>query len=155
MQARSAIGYGVAKSGKGAAALLLALCCAPALADLGQTDAVSAADAPPETIEDLHSRAPSVSMAPQVKTILREIFDESVPEGQEAAAATAISSPNAAPLSELTAPGLREKSRVIDTSAESKIRGAEKDVTGVSTNVPGLSEDELSRYRREMFRTDI
>ena len=53
------------------------------------------------------------------------------------------------------APGLREKSRDIDTSAESKIRDAEKDVTGVSTSVPGLSEDELYRYRREMLRTDI
>lgn len=155
MQGRSVNGYQVATSGKGAAALLLALCCAPALADLGQTDAVSAADAPPETVEDLYSRAPSVSMAPRVETILREIFDERVPEGQEAADATAVSSPNAAPLAELTAPGLREKSRDIDTSAESKIRDADKDVTGVSTNVPGLSSDELSRYRREMFRTDI
>ena len=155
MQERPAKGYRAAISGQSAAALLLALCCAPAMADLGQTDSISAADAPPETIEDLHSRAPSVSMAPRVKTILREIFDESIPEGQEAADATPISSPNAAPLAELTAPGLREKSRNIDTPDASTILEAKKDATGVTTRVPGLSEDELSRYRRQMFRTDI
>lgn len=155
MQERPAKRHQAAISGKSAAALLLALCCAPALADLGQTDSVSAADAPPVTVEDLNSQAPSVSMAPRVKTILRDIFDESVPEGQAAADATAISSPHAASLAELTAPGLREKSRDIDTSDELKIREAEKDVTGVSTSVPGISEDDLSRYRRQMFRTDI
>ena len=155
MQERPANRYRAAIGGQGTAALLLAFCCAPALADLGPTDSVSAADAPPATVEDLASRAPSVSMTPRVETILREIFDESVPEGQESAIATAISSPNAAPLSELTAPGLRERSRTIDSSEESKIREAEKDVTGISTSVPGLSEDELSRYRRHMFRTDI
>ena len=141
--------------GKSAAALLLALYCAPALADLGQTDSVSAADAPPVTVEDLNSQAPAVSMAPRVKTILRDIFDESVPEGQADADATAISSPNAASLAELTAPGLRENSRDLDSSDELNIRDAEKDVTGVSTSVPGISEDDLSRYRRQMFRTDI
>ena len=159
MQERPAKRYQAAISGKSSAALLLTLCCAPALADLGQTDSVSAADAPPTTpptiIEDLNSQAPSVSMTPRVETILREIFDESVPEGQAAADATAVSSPNAASLAELTAPGLREKSRDIDTSAESGIGDAENDVTGVSTGVPGLSEDDLSRYRRQMFRTDI
>ena len=154
-EARPARRYRAAIGGKSSAALLLAFCCAPALADLGQTDSVSAADAPPTIIEDLNSQAPSVSMTPRVETILREIFDESVPEGQEAADATAVSSPNAASLAELTAPGLREKSRNINTSAESTIGDAEKDVTGVRTSVPGLSEDELSRYRRQMFRTDI
>jgi hypothetical protein len=155
VQERPAIRYPSAIGGKSAAALLLALCCGPAFADLGETDSISAADAPLETTEDLNSRAPSISMAPRVETILREIFDESVPEGQAAAEATAISSPNAAPLAELTAPGLREKSRDIDSSDELKIRAAEKDVTGISTSVPGLSEDDRSRYRREMFRTDI
>lgn len=160
MQERPAMRFQAAIGGKSAAALLLALCCAPALADLGQTDSVSAADAPPATIDDLHSRAPSVSIGPRVETprvetILREIFDESVPAGQEDADATAISSPNAAPLAELTAPQLRQKSRDIDNSDKSNIRDAENDVTGVSTSVPGLSEDDLSRYRRQMFRTDI
>ena len=155
MQERPANRCLYAIGGKSTAALLLALCCGPALADLGETDSISAADAPLETTEDLNSRAPSISMAPRVGTILREIFDERVPEGHAAAEATAISSPNAAPLAELTAPGLREKSRDIDSSDELKIRDAEKDVTGISTSVPGRSEDDRSRYRREMFRTDI
>ena len=96
--------------------------------------------------------APSVLTAPRVETILREIFDESVPEDHEAAAATPISSPHAASLAELTAPGLREKSRNID---DAEIREDKRAVSGVNTRVPGVSEDDLSRYRRQMFRTDI
>ena len=155
MQERQATRYLAAISGHSAAALLLVLCCSPASADLGPTDSVSAADAPPETIEDLHSRAPSVSTAPRVETILGEIFDENVPVGHEAADATAISSPNAASLAELTAPGLREKSRNIENLDNAESHNAESDVGAVSTSVPGLSEDDLSRYRRQMFRTDI
>lgn len=155
MQERQANQYLAAISGQSAAALLMVLCCSPALADLGATDSISAADAPPETIDDLHSRAPSVSTAPRVETILREIFDENVPVDHEAADATAISSPNAASLAELTAPGLREKSRNIDNVDEAESHEAQSDIGAVSTSIPGLSEDDLSRYRRQMFRTDI
>ena len=149
--------YLAAISGQSAAALLLVLCCSPAFADLGPTDSISAADAPPETetIDDLHSRAPSVSTAPRVETILREIFGENVPVDHEAADATAISSPNAASLAELTAPGLREKSRNFDNVDKAESHDAESDLGAVSTSVPSLSEDDLSRYRRHMFRTDI
>ena len=139
--------------GIGAAAMLLAFWCAPAFADLGAADSVNAvrttADA---ATTDLEFAAPSVLMVPRVETILREIFDESVPEDHEAAAATPISSPHAAPLAELTAPDLLDKSRSI---VDAEIREDERGVNGVNTRVPGVSEDDLARYRRQMFRTDI
>lgn len=167
--------------GAGTAAWLLVFCCAPAFSagpdvlcaqstsvnisldvpvddlvinfiDLGSASSIPDEDSLPGTLDDLASRAPSVSTAPRVERILREIFDESVPEDHEATDATPSSSPNAAPLAELTAPVLREKSRDID---ESRMRDAENDVTGVTSSIPGLSEDELARYRRQMLRTDI
>ena len=159
--------------GTGAAVVLLAFWCAPvfaagsdvfcekaaiasvsldvqiedlaiAVVDHGITDAVSAAG--------LEPAAPSVLMAPRVETILREIFDETVPADHEAADATPISSPHAASLAELTAPVLREQGKKID---DAEIREDKLGVSGVNTRVPGVSEDDLSRYRRQMFRTDI
>ena len=161
--------------GTGTAALLLVFCCAPAYS--AGSDALCAQSVSPNisfdipidelslTMVDLGVSAaeydtepdqviqpPSVATAPRVERILREIFDESLPANQEAADATPSSSPNAASLAELTAPGLQEMSRAVD---KTKIRDVEKDVTEVTTRVPGVSEDELARYRRQMFRTDI
>ena len=138
--------------GTGVAAMLLAFWCAPAFADLGAADSVNTVRTTSDAATDLEFAAPSVLMVPRVETILREIFDESVPEDHEAAAATPISSPHAAPLAELTAPDLLDKSRSID---DAEIRDDERGVNGVNTRVPGVSEDDLARYRRQMFRTDI
>jgi len=81
---------------------------------------------------------------------LREIFDEAVPEEQDA---------EAAPLAVLAAPDLREISRDIDAAdldgVDSDNRKSESDLTRVKTSVSGISEDELSRFRHQMFRTDI
>jgi hypothetical protein len=111
------------------------MCCAPALASSG-----------------FETNEPAV-MAPQVEIILREIFDEAVPEEQEA---------EAAPLAVLAAPDLREISRDIDAAEvddtdldEPENRKSESDLTRVKTSVSGISEDELARFRHQMFRTDI
>lgn len=170
-----------AARGAGTAALLLVFCCAPAFAagsdslcalgtsveitfdvpvdeltvtfvDLGAAKAVPEEEALPGTIDASVTQTPSVSTTPRVDRILREIFDEAVPDDYVIAEATPSSSPNAASLAELTAPVLREKSRDID---ETRLDDAERDVTGVITRVPGLSEDEMARYRRQMLRTDI
>ena len=133
--------------GKGAAALLLALCCTPALASSGVEDlAIDVAD--PGTARSVAA----VQMNPRVASILREIFDETVPEEQDVENATPVNLPSAAPLAELSAPDLREKSRSIDAA---DIRKSDSDMTKVKTNVSGVSEDDLSRFRRQMFRTDI
>jgi hypothetical protein len=175
----------VAKGGKTAASLLLMLWCAPGFAssghdalyeevasghicldapvqklsivvvDHGDASAVPSGDAMLNATDDLNVRTPSVFVAPRVETILREIFDESIPADQEASDATASSPPNAATLEELTAPGLREQSRHLEDIDKSVIRDADGDSTRANTSVPGFSEDDLARYRRQMFRTDI
>lgn len=144
MRVRSVAFRQVAIGGKGAAALLLALCCTPALASSGVEDlAIDVAD--PGSVA-------AVQLTPRIASILREIFDETVPEEQDVENATPVNPPSAAPLAELIAPDLREKSRSIDAA---DIRKSESDLTRVKTNVSGVSEDELSRFRRQMFRTDI
>ncbi len=133
--------------GKGAAALLLALCSAPVLASTGVDDAaIDVVD--PGTANSVLA----VEMNPRVASILREIFEETVPEGQALEHATPASLPSAAPLAKLIAPDLREKSR---SDNETDIRKSESDLTRVNSNLSGVSEDELSRFRRQMFRTDI
>lgn len=127
------------------------------MVDLGVSAAVTTAHQAADYDVEPALQPPSVATAPRVERILREIFDESLPADHEAADATPSSSPNAATLAELTAPGLREMSRDvdgIDTDA-ARIREVEQDVTEIITRVPGVSEDELARYRRQMFRTDI
>jgi hypothetical protein len=132
VRVRPVLSRQAALSGKSAAALLLVMCCAPALASSG-----------------IEAKEPAV-MASQVASILREIFDEAVPEEQDA---------EAAPLAVLAAPDLREISRDIDAAdldgVDSDNRKSESDLTRVKTSVSGISEDELSRFRHQMFRTDI
>ena len=131
----------------GTAAILLTLCCAPALASTGVEDLSIDIDESAET-----SPATMIELTPRVASILREIFDERVPEEQSANSATAADASNATPLAELPAPDLREQSRKLD---EADIRKSESDLTRVNTNLSGISEDQLSRFRHQMFRTDI
>ena len=142
--------------------MLLAFWCSPAFAAGSDVLCENAAaadvslDVPVEDLSivlvDLQSTVPSAIKPPRVETILREIFNETVPEDQKDEDATPIAAPHAAPLAELTAPDLREKSRNID---DAEIREDTRGINDVSTRVPGVSEDDLSRYRRHMFRTDI
>jgi hypothetical protein len=127
--------------------LLLAFCCAPALASTGVEDvAIDVVD--PGTA----SSVVTVELNPRVASILREIFDETVPVGQTVEHATPASLPSAAPLARVVTPDLLEQSRDVD---DARIDKPESDLTRIKTNVSGASEDELSRFRRQMFRTDI
>ena len=129
----------------GAAAMLLALCCAPALASTGVEDLDI-----DETV--VTSPATMIELTPRVASILREIFDERMTDDQAADVATAADTSNATPLAELLAPDLREQSRKLD---ETDISKSESDLTQINTNLSGLSEDQLSRFCEQMFRTDI
>jgi len=131
----------------GAAAMLLTLCCAPVLASTGVEDLSIDIDESAVT-----GPATMIEMTPRVSSILREIFDERVPDDQAVDDATAADTSNATPLAELLAPDLREQSRKLD---EAGIRKSESDLTQVNTSLSGISEEQLSRFRQQMFRTDI
>jgi len=127
--------------------MLLTLCCAPALASTGVEDLSIDIDE-----SAAHSPAKIIELTPRVASILREIFDERVPDDQAVDDATAGGTLNATPLAELLAPDLREQSRKLD---EADTRNSESDLTRVNTKLSGISEDQLSRFRQQMFRTDI
>lgn len=144
--------------------MLLGLCCAPALAssgfstvceklsletvDLGTSTTID----PASPIDAADAPRAVMALTPKTETILRQIFDETIPEGQEAIESAPVTSPKAAPIAELTAPALQEQRR--DIEASEKV-DTETDVKSIDTRVPGLSDEELRRYRRQMFRTDI
>lgn len=138
--------FPAAPGGISTAALLLAFCCAPALASTGVEDIAIVVD--PGTA----SSVVAIELNPRVASILREIFEETVPGGQALEHATPASLPSAAPLARVIAPDLLEQGRDVD---EAGIDESESDLTRIETKVSGASEDELSRFRRQMFRTDI
>ncbi len=132
----------------GTAAMLLTLCCAPAVASTGVEDLSIDIDESAVT-----SPAIMIELTPRVASILREIFDERVPDQQSADDATiGDTSIAATPLAELPAPNLREQSRKLD---EANVRKPENDLTRINTNLSDFSEDQLARFRQQMFRTDI
>ena len=152
-----------------AAGLLLGLSCAPALASSGYTDicekltletvdlATSSTIDPSarietETLEAIDATPVANPLTPKAETILRQIFDEAVADDQETIEPTAVKSPNAAPIAELTAPVIREQRRDIESN---KKEPNDADANPVDARVPGLSDEELLRYRRQMYRTDI
>lgn len=180
MPERQEPGKFAALSGAGAAGLLLGLWCAPALAASGsfcegvegltvnleipegEFEIEVIDHAPVTTIEtvDIYGSDDigidvtphDVPLAPQVETILKQIFDETPPDGQEPSAATPVRSPDAAPLAELTAPVLREKNREIQDDNEAD-RGVER--RNDDSDLEGVTDEDLLRYRRQMYRTDI
>jgi hypothetical protein len=159
-----------------AAAMLLALYCAPVLAASG-IDCDRATDrpktleiaAPDLTDPDLtitvtdHSMtsealddtvnidvtAPSLAlapeMAPRADMILRRIFDESYSSAEldelEPASAT-----DAKSIAELALP---------PNSGQGSTDTSDSELPSLDADLPGISEDETLRYRRQMFRTDI
>ena len=164
-------------SGTGAAVLLLAFYCAPVLA-ANTLPCDKAADRPRSLeIRDLDMSDPDLTIsvtehgiitttvvvqpssdevngpqrgtgpftAPRANTILRQIFDESysASELDELQPASAL---DAKSIAELTMPGNPSK-----PAAD----GNDADVPPLDADLPGISEDETLRYRRQMFRTDI
>ena len=89
--------------------------------------------------------ASTLSIAPRAETILRRIFDESY-SSSELEALKPASSTDAKSIAELTAPAEPAKS-----SSETE----ESELPSLDADLPGMSEDETLRYRRQMFRTDI
>ena len=131
----------------GAAAMLLTLCCAPGLASTSVEDLSIDIDE-----SAAHSPAKIIQLTPRIASILREIFDKRVADDQAVDDATTGGTLNATPLAEILAPDLREQSRKLD---EADTRKSESDLTRVNTKLSGISEDQLSRFRQQMYRTDI
>lgn len=166
MQYKKAASGSATIVGFSAASLLLGLCCAQAVAAPAdilceESDRQSASlEVPAEELsvsvvdhgtDDLVDDSPLGPMIPRTDTILRQIFDETLPADQPESAATPASAATAAPLAELTQPvqgeSVEEREKADTTAVE--------EVDSMDTRLPGYAEDEANRYRRQMFRTDI
>ncbi len=160
---------------------MLVVCCAPALAATGLDVLCDRSSDQPVSlvvsVEELtinvvdHGSANSmaagesaateilppsaVSVNPSVETILRQIFDESAPAGQESAEATAAGAANAVSLAELTAPTASDKSVELAGADDTGDVNSEESSSVVNTQLQGVPDDQILRYRRQMYRTDI
>ncbi len=83
----------------------------------------------PDASDRSDTLSESHALVPRVKAVLRAVFKDSNPPVAEATPAAAdISKPDDADSDKLP---------------------------GMNTRVPGVSDDELARYKRHMYRTDI
>ncbi|MDJ0940635.1 MAG: hypothetical protein QNJ00_12820 [Woeseiaceae bacterium] len=159
-------------NGRLTATLLLSLCCAPVSAASGvdvlcdRSDPLASLDIQPGQLAiDIvdHGAAPALpnvlieteseggeppetdarSLAPRADTILRRIFDESYAESELDDLKPAMT-PDAKSIVELTVP--------IDEEAAD---AESVEAPALDAELPGVPEEELLRYRRQMFRTDI
>ena len=159
-------------NGRLAATLLLSLCCAPVSAATGVDVLCDRASNPLESLDiqpgqlaiDVvdHGVAPALPkalieteseggeppesdarFAPRADTILRRIFDESYAESELDDLKPAMT-PDAKSIVELTVPADEEASDAEGIEAPA-----------LDAELPGVPEEELLRYRRQMFRTDI
>jgi hypothetical protein len=95
-------------------------------------------------VEDGGNAIPSVDDRPRVETLLRRIFDEPQLRTRELAPAEEAD--------ERSAPFAVDKSE----NAEEKASTAPgDDASDMAPRLPGVSGDELLRFKRQMYRTDI
>lgn len=95
-------------------------------------------------IEDGGTTIPSVDDRPRVETLLRRIFDEPQLRTPEIAPAEEVD--------ERSAPFAVDKS---DNGEEKTPTGSGDDASDIAPRLPGVSGDELLRFKQQMYRTDI
>lgn len=90
---------------------------------------------------------------PDVDAMLNQMFrlrdDHRPPAARRSSPATS------SPVVELSAPAVTSEAPAGGTDAAAL--GSDTEITppAISTRIPGLSDDDLRRYRRKMYRTDI
>lgn len=101
----------------------------------------------------IDAEAMTLPARPDVDAMLNRMFDQS--DKLELPAVRASSPAQRFPVAELSTSAIEPEASMNGTEASEN--DAETDVgpPAVSTRIPGLSEDELRRYRRKMYRTDI
>ena len=112
--------------------------------DHGAVGTAAAGDMPfDDTDADPTARTPTRSTGPDVDLILKGMFDEA------RARQPGLSEPEQT--ADLSAPFVVDQSETIEEPAT----GLETDPVDSAAKLPGFSSDELHRYRKQMYRTDI
>ena len=116
------------------------------LIDLGTSAAVDLdTDVVPDTM--------ALQAPPDVDAMLKQVFDLTEKQAQRGAHRSPVIE---VPLADLSPPAIRTDAPI--STADDTEAATDTDTVQqpeVATRVPGLSEDDLRRYRSKMYRTDI
>ncbi len=171
------------RSARAAALLALAIACAPALAsssltpcdeearnaqsldvpalelsirtaDLGSADAVTAGRQPlDQPIESRESALPLLTLTPRAESILQKMFEEPQFSPPSQLDPLPAETGKSAPVAEVIAP--QPGGDKIEQPDDVDARIESEESNGVSTRLPGVTTDDLVRFKRRMYRTDI
>lgn len=109
--------------------------------------------APVDLEVSIDAQAMTVPAPPDIDAMLERMFERS--DKPESPAVHARSPVQRFPAAELSTSTIEPESSMSGTEATESEAETDVGPPAVSTRIPGLSEDELRRYRRMMYRTDI
>ncbi len=122
--------------------------------DLGSVNSVTAGSQPlDKPIESREWALPSLTLTPRAESIVQKMFEEpqfSPPSQLDPLPAEAG---NSAPVVEAIT--LQPGGDKIERQDDVDTRIQNEDLNGVSTRLPGVTTDDLMRFKRRMYRTDI
>ena len=171
------------RSARAAALLALAIACAPALAssslalcdeesrkaqsldvpavelsirtaDLGSADAVTAGGQPlDQPIESRKWALPLLTLTPRAESILQKMFEEPQFSPPSQLDPLPAETGKSGPVAEVITP--QPGGDKIEQPDDVDARNESEELNGVSTRLPGVTTDDLVRFKRRMYRTDI
>jgi hypothetical protein len=127
-------------------------------AGIGKSDFTSIAEtagsAPRESTEVDSRDVDSFDLGSRAESILQEVFEKSSGAPQSASALVQIDSSELKPLAttEATTGAISSNSA---TRSERVTTNISPEIDGIEIRLPGLSDAELLKFRRQMYRTDI
>ncbi len=122
--------------------------------DLGSASSVTAGGQPlDQTVESNEWTSPSLTLTPRAESMLRKMFEEprfSPPSQLDPLPARAgKSAPVAEAMTPLPGGDDIEQQEGVDARIQSE------DLNRIATRLPGVTTDDLVRFKRRMYRTDI
>lgn len=109
--------------------------------------------APVDLDVTIDADAMTLPAPPDVDAMLKRMFQLS--DNFESPAVHAQSPVQRFPVADLSTPAIETEVSMSGTDASENEAETDIGPPAVSTRIPGLSEDDLRRYRRKMYRTDI
>ncbi len=116
------------------------------LIDLGSS-------APVDLDVTIDAQMPTLPAPPDLDAKLQRVFE--VADNFESASVPASSAVRRYPVADLTPPSIEAEVSMNGSDVAEIDQDNEISPPAVSTRVPGLSDDDLRRYRNKMYRTDI
>ena len=122
--------------------------------DLGSTSSVAAEGQPLDQAVESHEwTPPTLRLTPRAESMVRKMFEEPQFSPPSQLDPLPVRAGKSAPVAEATTPlpggDKIEQQEGVDAHIQSE------DLKGVATRLPGVTTDDLVRFKRRMYRTDI